>query len=378
MSWSPKLEKAPTAKEEPWLTNHRIMDEWVAYNKGRVAKNTQENLLMGVGVFLRTFDTLVTELEASDIENFTDNIALKCSKLMMSNPPSCLLRFPIKNCPLLNDAAAETCTGYVPLLPSGVKAYLDVLNNFYNWLQRLGRARKNPVYDVRRRYLRTHKNWFAERRRKPARRTLTVSEVRDLVLTSPIQHGVAYALLAKCFLRPHEVFLLEWGAEMMNLEEGWAEFVVDPEYGGKRIGCPRIILDPELRQLLREYQIWWDAHVKRDAEGNPLTQRVIITQFGMPIAPKNFLGNFNAALKKNARRLGMMTGDQSEPKKNRVTGHIFRRFATTYAMNRDIPGETKLLLRGDDLAGETIRYDDYYPRLPKLYREYAPILGLYD
>jgi hypothetical protein len=88
MIWQNAIEKAPIRQEEVWDTNERINDEWCKRVNRRGAKNSQRNNRMYVGAFIRMFTALVTTLERADIEAFVERISRKCSRLILSEPPS--------------------------------------------------------------------------------------------------------------------------------------------------------------------------------------------------------------------------------------------------------------------------------------------------
>lgn len=375
MTWNDKIRKGPSKKKEEWTTNERVQEEWEKHVRKRGAKNTQRNHITYLGVFFRTFEDLVTTLERSDIEAFVERIGTKCAKLINGAQPQCIAKMPIATCPVLHGTAPFTsCARYQPLEPSAVWSYICSINRFYEWLLEEGRVAVNPCLPVMRDYASRHAALFDERRRKPRRRSLQLEEVQALVRDSPIHHGIAYMLMAKCFLRIHEVLKLSWDEEHCNLEEQWMDLPASWDLGDKRLGNPRIFLDAELVTWIRRYRAWWDDHVDRKPNGEPATQAFLITIFGKPWG-KGAIHNFNTALQKNATRLGLMDG-QEEERKDRVNSHCFRAFATTYAKDRDISAMNLQTLRGDLSPGSITRYDDYLKRLPELYQSYAPRLGL--
>ena len=378
MSWATPIQKAASEIREVWDTNEKIQEAWEQYISKRGAKNTQRNLRLYVGALFRDFGhTLVTTLERRDIENFVEHISKKCKRLMLSDPPQCLWKHPISICPLIQGEVAPPCPDYQALQPSGVKSYVVVVNQFYNWLVAEGRISYNPAYPVMKDFLDKNKNWFEDRQRKPKKRHFGIEEIRALITKSPIQHGIVYMLMAKCFLREHEAHKLVWSKTHCNLEEGWMDIPEDWELGGKRLGNHRIILDAEMKHWLHKYRIWWEDKVKRDENGEPLTDRVVLTQNGMPWG-KNGLGNFNAELARIAIRLGLQEPGREVPREERVQSHSFRAFSSTWA--REAPGGCSTAdlqtLRGDLSPGAIIRYDDYLKRLPELYQRFAPVLGL--
>lgn len=375
MTWNEKMRKAPSEAKEEWATNARVQQEWDTHVRKRGAKNTQRNHITYLNVFFQAFEDLVTTLERKDIEAFVARIGTKCAKLMNGADPQCLASMPVATCPVLNGVTPyTTCPRYQALDPSGVWSYICSINRFYEWLLEEGRVTRNPCLPVMRDFASRHSALFDERRRKPRRRVLQLGEVRILVRDSPIHHGIAYMLMAKCFLRIHEVLKLSFDEDHCNLEGQWMDLPASWELGDKRLGNPRIYLDAELLAWIRRYRVWWEDHVARKPDGTPATQAFLITVFGKSWG-KQAIQNFNRALQKQAIRLNLMTGKERE-RKERVNSHCFRAFATTFAKDRDISPMNLQTLRGDLSPGSITRYDDYLKRLPQLYREYAPKLGL--
>lgn len=373
--WNSKLRKGPSRRKDEWATNEEVQTAWDRHVAKRGAKNTQRNLILYAGVFLRSFEDLVTNLERDDIEAFVARIGTKCAKLMNGIKPQCLAKMPLASCPVLMGITPySTCPRYQPLEITGVWSYICAINRLYEWLLEEGRITHNPCLPVMRDYASRHSAVFEERRRKPRRRILTIEEVQVLVRDSPIHHGIAYMLMAKCFLRIHEVLKLSWDKEHCNLEEQWMDLPACWELGDKRLGNPRIFIDSELLAWIKRYKAWWEDHVARKDDGTPVTKSLLITTFGRPWG-EAATHNFNTALQKRAIELGIMTGKETE-RRERVNSHCFRAFATSYAGDRGANALQIQVLRGDLSPGSLLRYDDYQRRLPALYRDYAPRLNI--
>ncbi len=374
MTWLQQLGKLPAKSIEPWESNDRVWQEFLAHLKSYNRKNTRRNLATNVGVFIRTFEPLVTTLDRVDVEAFVNKMERKCSRLILDSPPQCRRKYPIDVCPILIGAETSGCNGYRPLQPSGVWAYICAINRFYEWLLTEGRINKNPALPVMRAYMEKYREWFDERRRKPDRRPFLPEEIRRLVKGSPIHHAIAYLLMAKCFLRIHEVLKLTVDEAHFNLEEGWMDIPIDTEYGGKRKGNRRIILDAELKRWMRAYLTWRDEKIRRTSRGQLPTTRLLVTVFGRPWG-SGAVQNFNKTLQADAIDCKIMTGDETE-RDQRVNSHAFRAFSTTWALDHDCPPRQLQVLRGDLAIGALERYDEYLRRLPELYRKYGPVIGL--
>lgn len=376
MSWNEPLGKAPSTHSEEWPTNAHVMEAWKRHVLRRGAKNTQRNLISYVGVFIRTFQPLVTTLETPDIEAFVAKIGMKCSKFINSKEPECRGNHQsIAACPFVQVGLAyDSCMGYKPLDPQGVWSYITAVNQFYEWLLEEGRIARNPALAVMRDFASRHSAFFDERRRKPRRRSLNIEEVRKLVKQTPLHHGIGYLLMCKCFLRLHEALKLRIDPEFCNVTEGWMDIPADWELGNKRKGNKRIILDAEARRWLRRYLDWWTENVSRSPDGKPATWNLLLTKAGKPWG-KNAVHNFNSALHTDAIRLGLMTGKETE-RQDRVNSHCFRAFATTWARAKGVSHADLQLLRGDLAPGSIERYDDYLSRLPALYGSFGPVIEL--
>lgn len=378
--WNPRPPKAPDIEMEPWTTPERVWKEWEARIERRGKPNTKRNLRIFTKPLFRMFHpVLVTDLNEHDMVTFVATIEKKCSRLLNGESPKCRKsrHYDIAACPFVTGQPFESCAGYRPLRIGGVWAYICAINRLYDWLLTIGRVRMNPMLPVFHDYRSRHAAEFEDLENNPRRRPLSLDDVRTLVMGSPPNHAIAYLLAAKCYLRIHEVLLLTFEPRYCNIDEGW--MIIPPAPPGrprKRKGNPVIILDAEAREWVRWYRdMWWSAKVKRDADGNPLTQDVVLTTFGMPWGG-NAEGNFcQYALHGDARRLGLMTGNEEE-REERINTHCFRAFATTWSRRLEVPQLDLNLLRGDKVPGAAGRYDHYRPRLPSIYGKYAPVLGI--
>lgn len=377
MRWNPKPAKAPDDPDETWNTNLRVHEEWHKRIDRRGMPNTKRNLKVFSEPFFRSYeDTLITTLNDEDCSRWIASLEPKCSRLMNGAQPTCRIKHNIQKCPLLTGAPLESCLGYRPLMVTGVWSYICAVNQMYDWLLELGKVKMNPMLPVMRDYRYRHKATFQALENLPRRRPLELEDVRDLMLHAPPQHAIAYVLAAKCFLRIHEVFLLTFHPRYCNIDEGW--MIIPPAVPGearKRQGNPDIILDAEARAWLRWFKrTWWDVHVKRDAQQQPLTSKVVLTHYGMPWGV-NAEGNFCKALHDYAVDAKLMTGNETE-REDRVNTHCFRAFATTWARGTKVDQLDLKLLRGDKVPGAAGVYDNYRPRLPQLYADHAPVLGI--
>lgn len=378
MTWDPKLPKAPSRDETPWTSNPQIWGEWEPYVRSRGKPNTQRNLLTFTRPLFRMYENvLVSTLEQDDMRALVATVTPKCSRLVNGKPATCRRGLDMAACPINTGQPWATCPTYRGLQPSGVWSYICAINRMYDWMLEIGRVKRNPMLPVMREFSSKYKDWFKERARKPKRRVLELEEVRSLVVHSPLHHAIGYMLCAKCFLRIHEVLKLSFAPEYCNIEEGWMDIpVTGPDDPHKRDGNHRIILDAEAKRWMRRYREWWEEHVKRDEKGNPTNYRVLITVFGEPWGT-GAGHNYNEALHLDAERLGIMTGLEEE-REDRVNSHCFRAFATTWArgVKPKIEEMDLRLLRGDRATGAYERYDYYIDRLPGLYAQYAPVLGV--
>ncbi len=366
-----------------------MLEDWKRHLAANTySKNVQAHYPVDVAVFMEFWgDHLVTGLGEQDIEAFTQVIATKCSKLQRNRltrggsmpQPNCTVGQDITRCPLLTgakpDEYASHCVGYQALEPSAVLSYLRTLKAFYIWLVDQRAIKYTPVDPVFRRYKKRHKAWFIKRRARPQGRDWTMADAKTLIEHVPIRRQIIYALAAKCFLRMHEVFKLTIEPSHFSLEEGWIDIPDNPEYGDKRQGNTRIIIDAELRVLLATYLAWRSEHVRRDAEGQPVTNALVLTMYGLAWHPDSFRGAMRQQLRKDLKHAGIATGNE-KTRDERLHFHGFRALATTEARNRGAPDAALQVMRGDMAPGSIGRYDRHEPRLPELYAKYGPQIGL--
>jgi integrase len=224
------------------------------------------------------------------------------------------------------------------------------------------------------RFRRRHRLVIEQRQRNPRRRILKDDEVRRLIQGSPIRRAIVYALMAKCFLRIHEVMKLSLDPQYIDLKAGYIDLPPDPDYGDKRRGPNRIIIDSEMRPLLKKYLAWRATKVKRTEEGVAVTDKLVITSFGKAWCSNGFQGNFRVMMHKDCVRLGIMTGKE-KTRTERVNTSCFRAYASTRALDRGANSSQVQVLRGDKQAGVLGVYDNSRPRLDGLYRKFGPMLG---
>ncbi len=283
----------------------------------------------------------------------------------------CWAKQDIAQCPLLLGAKPENyanqCAGYQCLEPSAVLSYIGKLKGFYIWLVDQKAIPYTPVDAVFRRYKKRHSAWFHKRRMRPQRRDWNMEIAKTLIQGVPIQRGIMYALGAKCFLRLHEVVQLNVDPRFMNLEQGWMDIPSEWEYGGKRLGNSRIIIDDELRGLLIRYLDFREERIKRGADGKPLTDKLVVTTFGHAWDPDSFRSAIRLQLRKDLVRLGLMTGKETK-REQRLNFHGLRALATTAARDNGAPDSALQVMRGDKAVGSIDRYDSFQARLPALYR----------
>lgn len=377
MKWKPELVRAPETKQREWKSNEEIRAVYMAHLEAHYAANTVRGYGRDIGVFFEVWGpTLVTTLAQADIEAFLARLAPKCSKLLNGANPVCRIGLDVSKCPLLTGADYASCKRYAPLDVMALWSYLRTIHSFYEWLLEAGHVPINPATGPMRRFRRKNLAVFEERRRKPRRRQMRIETLRTLIKKSPIQHAIMYLLMAKCFLRIHEVLKLTLAPSHCNLEEGWMDIPVIRGKPGKRQGNSRIILDAEAKRWLTRYLEWRSEHIKRDEAGQPITETLIITPFGKPWG-KDAVSNIRAMMQRDCRRLGIMTGDETE-REQRYGPHGLRAFATTWARDqRPAPVDAELqVIRGDRAPGAIDRYDFYMDRLPDLYQRFGPKLGV--
>lgn len=378
-AWDPRPSKAPDRRREPWTRPEQPWKAWQVQVARRGKPNTKRNLITYPNVLYRMYpDHLLTDLNEDDMRTFVDTIGSKCSRLMNGENPSCIRGLDITTCPIMHGRSPTTCNQYAALRIQSVWSYITPINQMYEWFRKQNRLPNgfNPMLPVMQDYRHRHRAEFDELTRDPNRRNLTLKEIQTLVKGSAPNHAVVYFMATKFFERIHEALRMSFEDRYCNLEEGWMILPAGgPDEPHKRKGNHDVILDMEAKHYLRTYRdTWWKRKVKR-IDDVPVTHRVALTNRGLPFAD-NAEGNFNRqCLQKDAKRLGLMTGD--EERGETITTHAFRAFACTWARNRQVPPSDEAILRGDLTSGTSAaRYDDYRQRLPSIYEEYAPVLGL--
>lgn len=375
--WAPRLTPAAAQAPRQWSSNDEIITAWTEHLlNARFSRNVRLHYPILARVFADTWPCLITMLSPRDVANFADAIGHKCRHLQRGLHPQCRRGNPLASCPVVTGDRVADCKDYQSLLPSGVLSYLTVISSLYRWLVQAGHMPSNPAEPVAADFLERHKSFFEERKRNPNRRKLQDDEVRLLVERTPIRIAIIIALQAKGFLRIHEVMKLRCSPDYLDLEGGWLDIPRDDEYGNKRLGVNhRVILDAELKALLLRYLTWRDAKVRRNDVGEPVTDKLCITNIGMAWTPNGFAGNYKQQLHQHCIRLGLMTGNETESHQ-RVNTHAFRAWACSWAAAHGAePGQIRVL-KGDRMPGTLDEYDDQHRRLPDLYRRFGPVIGV--
>ncbi|MEK6975642.1 MAG: hypothetical protein AABY18_04785 [Candidatus Thermoplasmatota archaeon] len=372
MTWPQQLTKAPDSNVHVYVSNDEIRDAYLAHLKAHYAHNTYRGYSSDITVFLRMWGTtLVTTLGQPDIEHFVQAMAPKCNRFQPGANPSCRIGLDIQRCPMLLQGVEYTaCPGYQPLDIVAIWSYLRTIHSFYEWLREGGYVPLNPVTGPMRRFRRLHKGTFDERRRKPRRKRFTQRDLQRLVHGAPIHRAILYVLMAKCFLRIHEVLKLSLAPSHFNLKECWIDIPDVPGWPGKRQGNKRIIMDGELQLWMHRYLDWRDEHVKRDENGNQLTDRLTVNQFGRAWA-LSAVANLRTAIHKDCRKVGLMDGGERE-RQSRYGLHGLRGYATKWARDKRATDAELQVLRGDLAPGAIDPYDFALDRLPELYARLGP------
>jgi len=376
--WAPRLVKSADQPPRTWSDNEEILNAWIDdMIANRMSARTIKSRKHTVRNFLSMWpDTLVTQLNDADIQQYVDVQVRKCKHLQARPSLRCTKKLPFSKCPLLRDPEGPVlCPSYQQLMHTAVSAYLDHISSLYKWLQARGHVHLNPAKSIAWKFNRRHRNKSAKLRRDPRRMNLRPEQVRLLVQSSTINRAAMYATMAKCFLRVHEACKISTEPKYFNLREGWAKLPPDDEYGDKRQGVNRILLDEELRAILRVYWTWRERHIRRYEHGTPVTDRLFITERGDAWSLDEYAASFNTRLRSDALRLGAITPDQGKGD-DRLISQCFRAFATDWARERGANDPQVEVLRGD-LGNATLgRYDNPRQRLPSLYKRFAPILGI--
>ena len=383
MVWVPPVDDPEDKKGRCWNSNQEILEAWRDESLAFGKKNPLKKYPAYAGFFREIVDAkwpgkLLLDLDVREIEAVMAAIGTKCSKLQRRNRnghPACQMGLAIAGCPAVNGDDLTSCPKYRPLQVSGVKSYYIAVGNMYAWLHLEGYIMHNPMKICTARWVKKNKDWLEKRRRDPVRRALTQPELEKLIMGLPIRLGIVVALCTLCFLRIHEAMKLSVDPKHFDLDGLRIKIPDDPAYGNKRLGNDWCVIAPPLLAILRRYLQWREEHVKRDEDGNELTDKLVLTPLGLPWCPDGFQENFNKAVQKHAVRLGIQAG-QKAPKDEQVNSHCYRAFAVTWAFEQGANELQVKVLKGDRPPGALQEYIHVARGLGDLYNRYAPKLAI--
>ncbi len=352
----------------PLTTNEEIWACWRDYHATRLQPITHQHYGYEIQAFLSAWPgVLVSKLAARDLWAYIGIYSQRCRHFRRQG-------FPIKNgaaCDKKQDltkCGKDSCTFYEAVLFHTVDKHLQAIVSLYDVLVRKEALSYNFVRDVKRAWVKENQHL----KRKPPKRVLTKAEINLLVHRSHrLNRKILYAILAKTGVRIREALLLRCDAEHMNLAEGWLKV---PYYKGKRRGNRILIIDDELRAILVAYLEWRERWVRRDAQGKPTHDRLIISHRGIGFDPDQEMVVLAKVVRPDCVRLKIMKGD--EPRHNRITPHSFRHFFSDEIKRNGIDPYWWNVLRGDVPRGNEQTY--VHPSLEDIrghYRQHAPDIG---
>jgi hypothetical protein len=303
---------------------------------------------------------------------------------------------------LSGEAAARSCAS-CKLFRSIEDHYprLNALNRYFRYLARRGEVSVNFVQDILNEYAdeRPRAANMIEKKRNP-----TVQE--EVALINGTGHPLRrylYAVSAKGWMRPNELFLLDRYAsyglpvpagcgalpgfehafrahpEVPDIEHGGGLFYLANAKGtlDKRRGNRWFVEDGELRPLREACFEWWDRTVKRSASGAPVTTQLVISDRGLPIDPWSGLPSLNSWLRQDTERLGLTTREDREDPRRKWTMGCQRHFGERLRQLNSVPSDWSNHFRGD--AFKDARGAYYRPtplEVREMYLKLVPRLGI--
>ena len=383
--WAPVADVPAARGPRVFASNHAIVQAWK--HEHLVPTGKRNNILhwpANAGLFVDVLEASypgkgLFDLNDREVAAIIEAIGRKCSKFQRKNrngTPACQRGLDLATCPLMTGAATSTCPEYARLTPNTLKGYYTQMGNLYRWAVREGYTAANPVEAAQSRWFMVNQPALDRIRRNPRKRNLSLHEVTTLVRNTPIHLAVLVALCACCFLRVHEAVKISLNPAVFNLKEGWILLPDDPEFGDKRKGNNRLIIMPSLRHVLVRYLRWREERVRRNPDGSPVTDKLVLTSKGEAWCPNGFQELINSHIHKQAVRLGLMTGEEDR-RELEINSHCYRGFATAYAMSKHANELEIKVLKGDRPMGAIQEYDNLVKRLPELYDQFAPVLDVW-
>lgn len=358
-----------TEPERRFQSNEQLFHAWERHEATRLRPVTRQHYAYEVQLFLDAWaPTLVTDIKAIDVRQYIRQFGERCQffrrhSIQATQGPSCAKGQDLTRC------GPASCPLYNPLLAQTVEKHLQALTRLYDFLVHEEQLPFNFVRDVKR-------SWKGENRhrfRQTAPFVPTTEEVTRLINgTQPPNHKVIYAILAKTGIRIGEMLRLQLDPDHMNLDQGWMKI---PEFPGKRRGNRILIVDPELRSILRRYLEWRDRKVAKDEAGQPVTNRILVTAAGRPYKDGHETSIVVHMFRPDAIRLGICRAGADRP--NRLNPHGLRHYFSNEIKRNEIDPYWWNVLRGDIPKGNEKRY--IHPELAQVkakYLQYAPTLML--
>lgn len=388
------------------VSNADLLAQFARSAEGRLSPQVIEKYVSGIRDAFRYFHNDGREVPVSEwtkplvweYVHFMENnycANLRALPWAGEGAASCLKRVWIGTLPAAV-AAQEHCTGCSQFKRPDVRFRLHGLNKFYKYLARVGAVPVNFMQDVVSEHYEEAPKLAGsgERRRNP-----TVEEMLKLVNgTAHPARRAFYAASAKWWYRPNEMLMLDRyqsfglqtpeGVEASaGFEDGFAahpklaavdaggDLVYLPKTKGgtdKRKGNRWSVIDAELRPILQQYFAWWDASVKRDAEGRPLTTAMWLNESGLALQQKGMYPRF---FTRDCERLGLQKPRESDSRK-RWSAHCQRHFGEQLRQIHNVPADWSNHFRGDAFKDARGHYYQPTPEhIRQKYHELIPLLG---
>ena len=389
------------------VTNAELLAQFARSAEGRLSPAVIEKYVSGIRDAFRYFQTPegrevpVAEWSKEGVWEYVhfmeNNYCANYRQLPWAgeSAASCVKRVWIGALPAAQ-ASAEHCAGCPQFKRPDVRFRLHGLNKFYKYLARVGAVPVNFLQDVVGEHYEEAPKLAGsgERRRNP-----TVEEMLKLVneTAHPARRSF-YAASAKWWFRPNEMLMLDRYASFGlatpdgvvapdGFEDGFAahrklasfneggDLVYLPKTKGgtdKRKGNRWSVIDAELRPIIEQYFAWWDASVKRDETGRPVTTALWLNESGLALQQKGMYPRF---FTRDCERLGLQKEDEPDARK-RWTAHCQRHFGEQLRQIHNVPADWSNHFRGDAFKDARGHYYQPTPEhIRQKYHELIPLLG---
>ncbi len=380
-NWLGSIDEVQIGELKTWKSNEEILLNWFQeMDDAGEPTNTIRGRRTATNWYQQWCgDRLFTTIKSVEFEHFATKLRSKCSNFVPDprNPGAmiCAIGRSLTSCPMINahhKGSRRDCHDYAALKPTSVDTQLNRISALYIWLNINGYCDHNPVQAAAKQHRQKNKKEISRARRSPGKYPITAEQVVQLYHGSSPHAAAIYAFMVKTFTRPHEAVKMRHVPEILELDE-----ILVPEggvQGDKREGNNILVVDDELRWILREYLPIRERLINRDKHGVPTHDYLFVSERGGPWSPTAFDMTLGGRLRMDLVRSGVQTGKEGRGK--RITPHSFRGLAVTMAEENNCPSDWIRAMKGDVFPGSIGSYFDFKRKLREKYLEHGPKLGL--